>query len=349
MSALEPLPEAADPTAFRRWLTSWITSDAMAHLAEASGWRLNGNHSTDELLDELVRLSSSWDFRSGAERHLITSHHAEVNGRTLDEDLVRRYASELGLVGGMPLAGSYTDGVALGGMVKACLNRARLLHDLQAEHSIARLVMLAAHRPIQGRELDDVAELGWGSVSLESEAALLAAREAFQVSADPDFEDNYPGDDPPAGVELGTVSPEEYRRRTGWSLHRWRTPQEIAVVAAPSSAPLRRRANTADQLGFWADRCGVSGTARILLVTTEHYVPYQQLQALLSLGRSLGCRTITTGTSWSPAGSYSAAGYLQEIRATISAAQELRDALALPIQEKGRVSRDRGRCRPTSE
>lgn len=62
-------------------------------------------------------------------------------------------------------------------------------------------------------------------------------------------------------------------------------------------------------------------------MTTEHYVPYQHLQALLTLGRSLGCRITTTGTTWSPASPYRAAGYLQEIRSTLIAAQEFRDAV----------------------
>ena len=321
----EPLPETAEPSTFGRWLRSWITADAMQDLTGASGWRLSA-HTPDELLDDLVRLSSAWEFRSGAERHHITSRVAEVNGRPLGEEFVCRRAAELGLAGGMPVVGSFSYGVALGGLVKACLNRARLLHDLLSKSPIRSLAMLSAHRPIQGRELDDVAELGWTGINLESDAALVAARRVFGLSAPPDFEEVYAGDHPKSGQALESVSPEEYRRRTAWSIHRWDTPQEIVVLASPAGDPLKRRANTADQLRFWADRCEIGSDIRILLVTTEHYVPYQQLQALLTLGRSPGCRITTTGTPWSPAGPYRAAGYLQEIRSTLIAAQELRDA-----------------------
>ncbi|MDA8399530.1 MAG: hypothetical protein M0008_05720, partial [Actinomycetota bacterium] len=267
------------------------------------------------------------DFRSGAERHQITSRSAEVNGRPLGEDLVGRCAAQLGLAGGMSVVGPYSYGAALGGMVKACLNRTRLLHDLATQDPIRSLAVLSAHRPIQGRELEDAAELGWRGINLESDAALSSAREVFALSATADFEASYTGDDPPSGQTPEGLSPEEYQRRTAWSVHRWDTPQEIVVLAAPAAAPLRRRANTADQLKFWADKCKIDSDTRILLVTTEHYVPYQQLQALLTLGRWLGCRITTTGTAWSPAGRYRAAGYLQEIRSTLIVAKELRDSL----------------------
>ena len=170
-------------------------------------------------------------------------------------------------------------------------------------------------------------DLGWGPIVLESQAALAAAQEVLGLPITSDEESSYSGDSYPPQLEPGAPSPDEYTRRTAWFVQHWDFPRRVDVVAAPSAAPLQRRANTPDQLAFWAHRCPLGSDPRILLVTTDHYVPYQQLQALRVLGRPFDCRIVTTGTPWSPGGTYRAAGYLQEIRSTLLAAQQLRDSL----------------------
>jgi len=325
-TAADPLPERADRDAFRRWLASWISSEGMRQLVQASGWYTAAN-SLDELLDELVGLSSGWEFRTGAERHAATELPADVNGRLLDEELVRQCAAQLGLVSGMPVAGRFSHGAALGGMARACRNRVTFLRDIAIETPVEILSVLTAHRLLEGRELSDVVDLGWGPIVLESQAALAAAQEVLGLPVTRDDESSYPGDSYPSQLELGAPSPDEYARRTAWFVQHWDFPRRVDVVAAPSAAPLQRRANTPDQLAFWAHRCPLGSDPRILLVTTDHYVPYQQLQALRVLGRPFGCRIVTTGTPWSPTGTYRAAGYLQEIRSTLLAAQQLRDSL----------------------
>jgi hypothetical protein len=320
------LPESATWSAFRHWLTDWLHADGMQQLVKASGWRTRSKDA-DGLLDELVEMSSAWEFRSGAERHRITDRAAQVGNGVLDEAFVRSCAAALGLVGGEPVTGSFLAGVALGGMARACLRRLELLSNIDRETSVTNLAILTAHRPLQGSESSDALELGWGNLKLESEAALAAAKRVFALSTAEVKLVQYGKNGESATLNSESSSASEYRRRSAWSIWHWEVPRHFDVVAAPSGRPDIRRANTADQLEFWASRCRLEWGARVLLVTTEHYVPYQHLQALRVLGIPLQCRIVTTGTPWKVSGQYMAAGYLQEIRSTLQAAQQLRDAL----------------------
>jgi hypothetical protein len=62
---------------------------------------------------------------------------------------------------------------------------------------------------------------------------------------------------------------------------------------------------------------------RLLILTAEHYVPYQQLQAARVVGLTRGCSLATIGIAWTPAGPLRAAGLLQEVRSTSLAAELL--------------------------
>lgn len=331
MSGSSPLPGAAAGSltldSVLRWLESWLHDPAMLRIRDLFGWPPPPD---DALLalHELVERSEAWDFRRGSERHSLSERFVVHNDVRLDEERLADAASALGLTGGMAVEGTFSHVVVLGGMVRACWNRAALARTAAETVAASTVVMLTTHRPIPATENAQAEELGWHDIGLESEAAEHAMRESFGL------------EEPPAVVAdfvdegWSTLDEEaEGGRRRSWFHHRWLQTPVVEVIAAPSSEPAKRRANTADQLEFWGSRAQLVENHRLLLVTTEHYVPFQQLQAARVLGLRAGCEIVTTGTPWSPAGPYRAAALLQELRSTLGAATELVAALAADAED----------------
>lgn len=302
------------------WLSWWLGQSSFRQLAAASGWDLPAGP-PECVLAEVVERSTDWDFRAGAERHGLGSVPAKVGGRAIDDDFVIAAAAELGLVGGMPLLGRYRHVVILGGMVQACLNRCRHAAGL-AVAGESSVTVLTAHRLLPAAERAAAESMGWGSLNFESEAAEQAVQAAFGLGR----ADETTGADPAALPDSEAPQDEQVRRRA-WTCRRWGGPRPAKVCSAPSSDPDRRRADTADQLRFWADRTDLGSDDRILLVTTEHYVPYVQLRAATVVGLDRQCSITTTGPEWKPAQPFRGQGYLQELRSAALAAAQLLAAL----------------------
>jgi hypothetical protein len=320
-------------------LDGWVRSDALQQLAYESGWSWPVG-STAAVVAQLVSSSEDWDFRKRlfdmGERHALTSIAAEVNGVTLDEEMIAKCAAVLGLAGVVTASGPFTHIVVLGGMARACLNRTREAARRLDDDAGARMVALVtAHRPLGGSEPADARELGWGELALESEAAAAAVREVFDLPAHPDVADHlwWAGDVPPVpeNYRLGagdadrrSTWPDEWRWRNSWACWRWDTDDRtIEVAVSPSAYPLVRRTNTADQLAWWSDRADIGWDDNVLLITTDHYVPAQHFHAIRTLGLARECGVSTCGVTWHTTGEYRGAAYLQEVRSALLAAQHL--------------------------
>src|SRR5690606_793163 len=86
-------------------------------------------------------------------------------------------------------------------------------------------------------------------------------------------------------------------RHASWREESWdRAGTRLRVLAAPSSEPRMRRANTADTFRFWAGRHGASARS-ILVITTPVYVPYQGAVAIEVLGLESGLAVETVAVS----------------------------------------------------
>jgi hypothetical protein len=324
-SLLGPLRHTSDPptgTELRDQVERWVLSDAMRQLVTLSGWAWPDGDPRS-VLGHLESLSAAWDFRSGSERHLLSVRPAVVDGRELDDALVAAAAADLGLTGGMEVQGPFDHLLVLGGMARACLRRVRLAHDLVSSMRIPSIVVLTALRPLQGQELHDAIEDAGRPLALESEAATSATQQVFHLAEEPD---RFESDDLRTTGQAQTMSGSASAQRLAWSVTHWDRPVQADVLVAPSSEPGSRRADTVDQLRFWSHRTAIDPGERVLMVTTEHYVPYQHFQGLRVLTLERGCTLVTTGTGWSPAGAFRAAGYLQEVRSALRSARELWDA-----------------------
>jgi hypothetical protein len=299
-------------------LRRWASSPPIRALAAASGWTWPERPETAELLTELAGLSKDWDFRarkgSGTERNFLGAQSAEVNGRVVGEDLAIAAATALGLVRAAPVpAESFSHLVVLSGLVRACVNRTSHAADLLGGGLRAgSAVVLGAHRELAGQEPRQAREQGFGDLFDEADVVVAATRRAFGLG------------DPGQAAESGPRLPHwddalwEASARYHW--------KDVDVIIAPSDKA-GTRANTAGQLHHWADQAGIGRGDRVLLLTTQIYVPYQEFVGLrllgLERGCSVSCRGVDPASSVLPPADFTGQSYLQEIRSALLAAGEL--------------------------
>ncbi len=107
----------------------------------------------------------------------------------------------------------------------------------------------------------------------------------------------------------------------------------VSVVAAPSTEPGARRANTPDTYGWFATELAtLQPGQRILLITTDIYVPYQHADALRMLALLYGVEVNVAGMRPGKLDArlqqaFGPHNYLQEVRSTIRALRALYEAL----------------------
>jgi hypothetical protein len=317
------LPEwRGDRGALGQEVAAWVGSPPMRALAEASGWSWPTADEPVALVDELVERSVDWDYRGGKERNFISASSAEVDGRVLDDDLVVSAADALGLVH----AGAVPDGIThvavLSGLFRACVNRVRFVVD-RGLVGRAPLAVLSAHRPLGGDEPTLAEEAGYGHLDDEAAVSTAATIDLLGLAE-------------PSGVEWVGGDQHGAADRAAGSVHRWARvgAPPVAVFVAPSSVPDDRRANTEDQLRFWAARDELSPADHVLVVTTQIYVPFQHLDAVRVLGLEVGCRVSTVGVDATsaaiPLRAFGPRDWLQELRSALRAAQRLLAVVDVP-------------------
>ncbi|HEY0258396.1 MAG TPA: hypothetical protein VGC18_00975 [Lacisediminihabitans sp.] len=305
---------ADDPGRVLALIDAWATGAAMAELVAAFHGTLP-EASGEAVLAWLDGFSAEhWDFRAGHERNLATRPRLDDD----QERLALSLAAPLGLADRTaPSADHYDVVLMTGGMIRAGLVKPRFVAELiEAGLSVDRVVFLGGFRPFAGDE--------------------LGLREALGVAGDNEFDAMVAGMDAAFGP-LGAPEVDEFvgdGQNASWCEYRWETPLgRFAVLAAPSSEPSRRRANSADTFEFWARHRRCAGEGSALVVTTPIYVPYQGAAAVEILGLSHGFAVETVGTSDRAAdlGELSQvflpAHHLQELRSAIRAMRSLRAAV----------------------
>ncbi|MCZ7438693.1 hypothetical protein O7598_19940 [Micromonospora sp. WMMC241] len=289
------------PGALPAEIADWATSAAMRELVECFGeaWP------TGDVLDGLVEISARhWDFRRGGER-------ATALRREFPADVTERVRAAAGALGlrhrDTPSRDRYDHVLIHGGLFRSCLLRARYAATLLDRHLTGGTVCgLGSVRPTSEPERALAAERGADDCPTEFAAMDFAVRSAFP--------------------DLRRLARDSSLR------HDYETPdgRRLSVLAAPSSDPARR-ANTADTCAFWAGSRSVPVAGEsVLLVTTEHFVPFQQADAIRTLGIPYGCAVETVGLDPATApdarlrAPLTTVEYLQEIRSAIRSMRLLR-------------------------
>ena len=258
--------------------------------------------------------ATHWDFRGGRERNLARAPELSA----AQERLVLDLAPALGLAGQeLPAGDRYDSVVMTGGMVRADVVKPRHVAALlDAGLRAGRIVFLGGFRPFAGDEADLARAIGI-DVHDEFSAMVAGMEAAFGPLGEPVLRE-----------EL-TACPFGSWRECRWS----RGATEFVVLAAPSSVPETRRADTADTYRFWAEQRRAPDERNVLVVTTPIYVPYQGAVAaqLLGLEHGLAVETVGTSAAANDLGEFSqvftAAHHLQELRSAIRGMRSLRDAL----------------------
>jgi len=116
---------------------------------------------------------------------------------------------------------------------------------------------------------------------------------------------------------------DDYNINSSWAVRTYEGRIPIISIAGPSTEPDKRRANSADTYKFFFERYRVEKGAKLLLITGQIYVPYQQLEAIRTLALPYGVSVETIGfpSDWGGKlqGMHQPSNYLQEIRSTIQA------------------------------
>lgn len=311
------LPTTSDEGESR--IASWIDSEALAALVAEFG-ALPGDWARRDLGSRLVWLdefSDRWDFRRGAERNMAVD--AEFEGERAE--LIVAAAEALGLTGVAPPATtSYDHVLILGGLVRACLARPLHAARLIGEGKVVSrsVTALGGYRPLGGDELE-LAKLVDDQPADEFEAMDAGVRHAFGVES--------PVDERGEASEIVGAA---WRVRT----YRGADDLPINVIAAPSTEPGKRRANTPDTYEwFAAEFAHLRQGERLLIITTAIYVPFQHANALRLFALPFGVEVDTVGMrpgDLDPRLSqdFRPHNYLQEVRSTIRALRDLHEALA---------------------
>lgn len=320
-----PLPhyDGTDPTSVIAGIDAWTSSKPIRELLDGFG-----GAPPEDLAERLGYLDDfsarHWDFRAGRERY-------ETDPRRLDPDreqAVVEAATALGLAGAeAPPRERYTHLLVLGGLVNSCLFRAGFAAELVAAGvEVGRVTGVGGFRPFGAADARFAELAGYTGGEYEVDAVEEGLRRAFGLTGPPETEEKGdPAEDPGRAWRIVSYSA---------------GPMTVQAVAAPSSDPDRRRADTVDTCRFWADHIAdLAPGDSVLVVTSALFVPFQHCDAVTHLGLPYGVVVDTVGVD--PASlpephfrrEYTSSAYLQEIRSAIRSMRRLHDA-ALSASER---------------
>jgi hypothetical protein len=270
MAEFEPMPLPGEGSDVAGDITAWIDSPAMAALL--AEFRLEAPP-PGPLPDRLARLEAAsdvWDFRNGKERW-----EARLETFTPARDaLVHEAARSLGLLGRhTPKATDYDDVLILGAGVGPMMGRSGLAAEVLRNGVRTDIVWALGSR----RELVKQAP-GLPECPTEDDAVDLSLRRAFGLGEPTYRNEGVAPDGWPWWIRIyGDARP------------------PVRVLTAPAFGPDGRRPITPDGFVSWSKSVPDDPRGRrLLLVTTDLFVPYQHCAALWVLG-PLGCIVETIG------------------------------------------------------
>lgn len=297
----------------------------MVQLVKGFEERIPTNLSFPQWLQWLLQFSERWDFRrlqreakardinEGA-RWLLTDDGMSDE----QKNLVMKSAHLLGLIGvDQPSLNFYDYVLVLGGARLSCLLRPRFAKYLLEKKIINTKIvaLLGAMRPVAESEREATDTYAPGAYS-EYDLLNAGGEKSFSIR-EAFFEKRYINMD----MENKNWAIREYEDLFNYV--------KIISIAAPSSEPEKRRANSADTFSFFISKYNIPEGSSFLLVTSQIYVPYQQLEAVrkIAIPHKMIVETVGYPSDWNSnlAGMGQPSNYLQEIRSAIQSAQRFLD------------------------
>jgi len=295
----------------------WLSTPGLHELANLFGTDVPEGLDCRRLSQWFLEFSDIWDFRGHQERSfdkkvgegarwLLDS--GELTEKQKETALLA--ASELGLIGNsIPARSDYDYIWVLGGAKLSCLLRSRLAKQTieSTGQTPKAVVMLASMRQIGDSERMATDTYAPEAVT-EFDLFVAAAEKEFGVG-ESFTEDRY---DDASNIN------------SSWIVQKYlKDNLNIYIIAAPSSDPEKRRANSADTYEFFFDYFKIEESSEVLLTTSQIYVPYQHLEAIrtIAIPHQINFDTIGFDPAWGGTlqGMNEPQNYLQEIRSTIQA------------------------------
>ena len=316
------------------YISQWVFSASLEKLVAAFGGTVGSEESLEDRLKRLAAFSKRWDYRRQKDAHDSQTGEnarwmikADLSGE--QKRLVKEAAKELGLIGKqIPKENKFDYVLVLGGARMSCLYRTRYARELCEKHGIqaGEIICLTGMRPLSETERA-AADTYAPSAETEYDLMQAAVKQTFG--------------------ELPELSRKEHREDTNRShaVVRYGGTQRISIMAAPSLEPDKRRANTADTLLYFAKCQNIGTDKKILMITSQIYVPYQQMEAWRVIGILQGHYVETVGfpAEWSAGlpGLQEPENYLQEIRSALLAMdktmQEIQKQEEKAVKEKSEL------------
>ncbi|MEV4518010.1 hypothetical protein AB0K00_54770 [Dactylosporangium sp. NPDC049525] len=297
--AAVPLPTmgpGGDRAALVDGMVRWLTSPAMTALLDAFGLPPLPKASPADRLAAIDQYAERWDYRKGTERDQLEH---EIVPPALDA-LIRATTTALGLAGRQtPSSAAYDHVLVLGGGVRTMMARASLASDVIRSGVLTSTVAgLGTMRALRGQGEEITRSLGLRPCPTEADAIHEVLRATLHLD----------------GPWTSRAGPDWWVRSYSDAL------PPVHVLAAPSTRP-GFRATTADTFTGWAQLVAPNpGGTRLLLVTTDMFVPFQHCDAVRVLGLGFGCTVDTVGCSTASARTFEV---LQELRSAIRSMRAL--------------------------
>ncbi|GIJ43796.1 hypothetical protein Val02_06820 [Virgisporangium aliadipatigenens] len=304
--ALPPCgPDGPDAAALIESVRAWFTSPALAALVEHFGGAVPDGP-LDTVLDRVAEFSRVWDFRGGVRERFDTDR---INYLPAVDEMLRGHIRTLNLGGHPPAHDEYDHVIVLGGGIRISMGRSGYAARLVAGGLRTRTVAgLGSLRYRDDREHREGLRLGLPPVETEADMMSVGLRHFMELP-----------------------EPTTHTDGDGWWHRVWAGTPTVHVLAAASTRP-PLRANTADTLIGWAHHVHTPGPGeRVLLITNDPYVRYQQCDAVRLLGMRFGCGIETVGFDAEARREWyrplSTTELLQEVRSSILAMRNLHHAV----------------------
>ena len=298
-------------------IKQWLVSPELAKIVESFGGKYPDVDDTKYLVNCLLEFSEKWDYRR---KKLATDDRNgealrwAVNDGQIGEEQQKAVFDGINMLGlknvSIPRFDFYDYILVLGGARMACLYRIKYAKELIAKmKQVPRaVVMLSGMRIVSDTERNMTDSYAPDALT-EVDLMNAGAEQVFELSRE--YE------------EIKYMNP---NMNKSWAIRTYLDLEykfQIQSVCGPSSNPELRRANSADTFTFFAEKQQIKPGSRMLMVTSQIYVPYQQMEAIRSLAipNNIYVETVGFPTEWNinQRGMMKTENYLQEIRSTIQA------------------------------
>lgn len=298
-------------------IREWIDSDELSEIISSFGGKIPDSDSIEEKAKWLLDFSECWDYRRKQKETHDKNTGENARWKVTNEGIrpsqieaVRKGIQALGLIGiEKPQKKEFDYVIALGGARFSCLYRPQYAYYLLKEGEITakEVVLLSGMRPVLESERAATDTYAQGART-EYDLINAGAEQVFHLRRDY-LEERYYNEN----------------QNKAWAIRRYECQDglRISSFSGPSSEPEKRRANSSDTYQFFIKKENIQKGDRLLLVTSQIYVPYQQIEAVRTLAEPYGIYIETVGfpTEWSGKlqGMMEPANYLQEIRSAVQA------------------------------